>query len=242
MMKRLMKGAIGTAITLFLFWLLYEPVSVYLSTKATKSLYSSYPHLVKNAKVESKSFALKKVSDDRVYSGNIPSSIFLDAPNQRVVIEAYSPESLFFISKKGVVTHVTKNLKAHTYQKQQLTVYPVKYYAFEHTYKAKGEPVNIVQYHKRRFEWPSACPYIGIPICNGWMWSGYAFFEVEHHGEFLKFHLDTQYALFDGYDGQVYKVSLPKEWDSQVAFINVNRSSNVVGRSTGWYMIVPKSK
>lgn len=228
-------------IFLALFWLLYEPVSVYISTTLTGDYYKTHPLLDSNSKVQSKSYILKKLSNDRGYSGNVKDSIYYDATKQNFVLELYQPERQIIISKNGVISKVDKKSTRQQHSKIQLDVYPQKYYAFEHPWEAEGEPVNIVQYHKRRFEWPSACPYIGIPICNGWMWYGIAFFQVEHKGEFLNFHLDTQYALFDGYDGQVYKLSLPENMNSKIAFINVNQSSNATDRPTGWYVILPKS-
>jgi len=227
-------------IVLILFFVLYERISTYASTVVTRDYYNTHALINNTSNIESKNYIIKKISDHEGYSGNIKDIIFYDNDREEFVWEFYKASKQIIISKSGFISQIEKESEFQRKSKLFLDVYPEKYYAFEHAWKTEGEPVNIVRYHKIKFEWPHACPYIGIPICNGWMWYGNAFFEVEHKNEILKFHLDTQYSLFDGYDGQVYKLNLPEEMNSQVAFLNVNMSSNSTNRSSGWYVILPK--
>lgn len=227
-------------IILILFFVLYERISTYASKVTTRKYYKTHALINHTSKIESKNYIIKKLSDHEGYSGNIKDIIFYDNDREEFVFEFYKESKQIIISKNGDISKIEKESKIQRKSKLYLDVYPEKYYAFEHSWKAKGEPINIVKYHKRRFEWPHACPYISLPICNGWMWYGNAFFEVEHKNEILKFHLDTQYNLFSGYDGQVYKLSLPEKMNSKITFLNVNMSSNATNRSSGWYVILPK--
>lgn len=227
-------------IVVILFFVLYERLSSYSSTVSTRNYYKTHVLINNNSKIESKNYVIKKISDFEGYSGNIKDIIFYDNDREEFVWEFYKASKQIIISKNGDISKIEKESKIQRKSKLYLDIYPKKYYAFEHSWKVKGEPVNIVKYHKISFEWPGECPYIGLPICNGWMWYGNAFFEVEHKNEILKFHLDTQYNLLRGYDGQVYKLSLPEKMNSQVAFLNVNMSSGATSRSSGWYVILPK--
>lgn len=222
--------------------LFYERVSIYISTVLTKKYYKTHQLLTNtNSPIESEHYFIKKLSNHSGYSGHIKDVIFYDNDREEFVWEFFEAAKQIIISKNGVITEIDKaDTTIQRTSKLLLDVYPKKYYAFEHSWSVKGKPVNIVKYHKLKFEWPRPCPYIGIPICNGWMWSGFAFFEVEHRGEKLKFHLDTQYRIFNGYDGQVYKLNLPEKMNSKIAFINVNQSTNLTNRSLGWYVILPK--
>lgn len=237
----LKKIILVVSIALILFCLFYQQASIYFSTVSTDNYYSEYPLINEASQIASKNYMIKKLSDNEGYPGSLKNVIFYDYDYEEYVLQFRDDSTQIIISNNATISEMGKNSWVQRTSKSELVMYPEQYYAFEHSWQAKDEPVNIVNYHKRRFEWPSACPYIGIPICNGWMWYGNAFFEVEHKGEVFKFHLDTQYHLMNGYDGQVYKLSLPSEMNSQVAFLNVNSSSTAVSRSSGWYVIVPKS-
>lgn len=228
-------------ISLIVYCFFYEQISIYISTVFTKDYYKTHPKLTdKELIVASKSYTIKKLSSYEGYAGKIKEMIFYDNNHKEFVWEFYKSDYKIIISKNGAIRKVNKNLDVERTSKLYLDVYPEKYHAFHHTWQAKGKPINITKYHRKRFEWPSPCPYIGIPICNGWLWYGNAFFEVKHKDETLKFYLDTNYKVLKGYNGQVYKLSLPEKADSQVAFINVNSSTNLIERSLGWYVILPK--
>lgn len=227
-------------IVLILFFVLYEQISTYVSTAATSKYYKTHPLLNNTSTIASKNYIIKKISDYEGYSGNIKDLVFYDTDSEAFVWEFYKASQQIIISKNGDISKIDKGSKIKRKSKLPLDVYPEKYHAFEHSWKTKGAPVHIVKYHKISFEWPRECPYIGIPICNGWKWYGNAFFEVAHKNEILKFHLDTPYHLFNGYDGQVYKLSLPETMNSQVAFLNVNMPASETNLFTGWYVILPK--
>lgn len=230
-------------IAVLLFGFFYERLSIYISKISTKGYYKTHPELIDtSSKIESSSYAIKKISNYRGYSGNVRDMIFYDEEKSEFVWEFHEAQKKIIISKNGSILEIGKNLDIERKSKLPLEIYPKKYHAFEHSWKSKGAPINITKYHKKRFEWPSSCPYTNIPICNGWKWSGNAFFEVEHNGEKLKFNLDTEYNIFTGYNGQVYKLSLPETMNSKVSFLNVNMSSNNTSRTSGWYVILPKSK
>ena len=230
-------------ILIVLFGFFYERVSSFVSTVLTKRYYKTHPLLTKtDSKIESKNYVIKKLSDFSGYAGNIQDSIFYDTDSDEFVWEYYEAQKDIIISKNGAIVEVDKKLRKQRQSKLLLDIFPKKYHEFEHSWKARGQPINIVNYHKKRFEWPQPCPYVGIPLCGGLMWYGNAFFEVAHNGEKLKFHLDTNQLLFNGYNGQIFKLSLPETTNTKIAFLNVNMSSNDTSRSLGWYVILPKTQ
>ena len=100
----------------------------------------------------------------------------------------------------------------------------------------KNQPINLVKYDKQKFTWPSPCPYILVPICNGFEWYWDAYFELNHKWETLKFRIPTKYHLFYWYDAQVFKYSVSDD----IVYIKVSQSDNSIKRGLGFYKIVKK--
>lgn len=188
-----------------------------------------YPLLTKTATVESQNYKLEYIlgwdfEHFNPHFINSPLLPFFTKTDYDMAAGASIIRAFSYISDEEVASGY-----------KEIEIYPQQNYAFTQL-DDPSKDLKMAKYDKQRFEWPSSCPYIRLPICDWfkWYWEGY--FELAHKWETIKFRLPTEYSLRKWYNPQVFIITL----DSDNVYLKVSASSNAVVRDFGYYKVATK--